>query len=903
VSIDGRPIEVDTRKAIALLAYLVVEKTAPRDTLASLLWAESSQERARATLRRTLSALRTASGAEMIQADRNRVTLVGEFTSDLDTVNTELDATSLHDHDSNDVCSRCIPHLRRATDLYRGDFLAGFSVRSSPEFEDWVRGVAEATRIRIGAAFNRLATALAAEGEYPGAISAVTQWIDLDQLHEPAHRLLMLLHAWSGDRPGAIEAYRGCVAVLDQELGVAPLEETTELYEAILDEDLPPAPGLPRRVKAAPSTRRQVPTDLIDRVDELQSLRVALDAGGDGRGQLLAVTGAPWMGKTRVLDEMIAEAVDRGHLVLVGRAFRMEQALPYAVVTQVLRSAASHLADEEANLPAWALAEIRRLLPEIGSGPTEPVPDLFGELRLLEAIYTVMATIAARRRLLVVLDDLQWMDSGSASVFSYLARRLTGISMLMVVAAREGDDLLPAIAEMIAKAHQTIPIPPLAAHLLAPLVGDDVERAARLREETGGVPLLVAEALAMSGDDVPPTPGMARYMEARLSEVGDLARQILTAAAVLSGLCDPGLLRDTSGRSEEEVVEAVEELVEAGLLREMPESDILGFTLDALERVTYDTTSMVRRRLLHRRAARALREGGHARTDAGLAAAIAAQYGAAGDAEAAEWYHLAGDLSRAVYANDSARQFYEASLAMDNPDVARVRLALGELAMASGEYDRARRELTIAAAHSGPDTIGLVEHRTGEVERLMGRFEIAEEHFERSISNHPAPAAVLADWALLAHRTGDAERAIALAARARDAAEDQGQPGPMSRVRNILAVVTPDRREAIEHVEEALRLAGDDALLRMAALNNKASLISDGGDGDGATEHVREAIAIAERTGHRHREAALWNHLADLHHRSGRESDARESLNRAVALFADIDAGDFEPELWLLSRW
>jgi len=117
----------------------------------------------------------------------------------------------------------------------------------------------------------------------------------------------------------------------------------------------------------------------------------------------------------------------------------------------------------------------------------------------------------------------------------------------------------------------------------------------------------------------------------------------------------------------------------------------------------------------------------------------------------------------------------------------------------------------------------------------MGRFEIAEEHFERSISDHPAPAAVLADWALLAHRTGDADRAIELAARARDAAEDGGQPGPLSRVRNILAIVTPDRREALEHVEEALRLAGDDAMLRMAALNNKASLISDGGDEDRAS--------------------------------------------------------------------
>jgi hypothetical protein len=66
---------------------------------------------------------------------------------------------------------------------------------------------------------------------------------------------------------------------------------------------------------------------------------------------------------------------------------------------------------------------------------------------------------------------------------------------------------------------------------------------------------------------------------------------------------------------------------------------------------------------------------------------------------------------------------------------------------------------------------------------------------------------------------------------------------------------------------------------------------------------VEEAIRIAQRTGHRHREAALWNHLADLHHRAGRENEARDALNRAVSLFADIDSGELEPELWLLTRW
>ena len=829
------------------------------------------------------------------------VSMVGDIASDLVAFAHELDATTGHDHDPHDVCSQCIPHLRRATDLYRGDFLQGFSVRASPEFDDWMRSVAESTRIRVGAAFNRLGTALAANGEYPAAVSAVTKWIDLDQLHEPAHRFLMLLHAWAGDRPGAIAAYRSCVTILAQELGVAPLEETTELYEAILDEDLPPAPGARRRVKAEQSPR-PARSDLIDRDVELQTLRDALGAVTDGQGRLLTVTGAAWMGKTRLLEELASAAAGRGREVLIGRAFRMEQALPYGVVTQVLRSARPQIEGNRAEVPEWALDEIGRLLPEMGSGPDDATPERFGELRLLEAIHTVVSVLARRQPLLVVLDDVQWMDTASAGAFSYLARRISAMPLLMVVAVRTGDDLLPAMAEMVGTADQTLELVPLTVEHLVPLVPDG-SAALRLQEQTGGVPLLVAEAIASDEVDAPATSGVARYMEARLREVGELGRQILTAAAVLNGVCDAGLLRETSGRSEEEVVEGVEELVAAGLLREMPESDGLSFTLDALERVTYESISLVRRRLLHRRAARALAERGHPRSDAGLAAAVAAQHGAAGDPAAAEWYHLAGDLARTVYANDSARQFYETSLALGNPDIATLRLDLGELAMAGGLYDQARQELTLAAAHARPDAIGLIEHRTGEVARMLGRFRDAEDHFERAIQSHPAPAAVLADWALLAHRTGDAGKAIELAARARDAAEHEAEPGQLSRVHNILAVVAPDRGLALDHVEEAIRLADDDDLLRMGALNNKALLLAEDGDTDRAVDLVQEAIGIAERTGHRHREAALWNHMADLHHQAGRDENARDSLTRAVSLFADIDSGDLEPELWLLSRW
>jgi len=901
VEVNQNPIEVDTRKAIALIAYLAVEKSATRDTLASLLWADSSQDKARAALRRTLSSLRRATGGDSISADRNMVSLVGDIASDHEIMASEIAATTTHDHSEADVCGLCVPHLRRATDLYRGEFLQGFSIRSSPEFEDWARNIAEATRRRAGEAFNRLGAALASQGEFSTAIAAVNRWINLDPLHEPAHRFVMLLHAWAGDRPGAIESYRRCVAVLDQELGVAPLEETTELYEAILDEDLPPPPGARRRVQAETPPVGPDRADLIDREVELRVLHEHLH-GTTTHGRVVAVTGAPWMGKTRLLEELASDARSQGRTVLIGRAFRMERTLPFGVAAQVLRSALPQIDSIRADIPEWALTETGRLLPDVRSQSPGGVPDAFGEIRLLEGINVVLSAVAGHGALVIILDDVQWIDTPSADVFSYIARRLSTVPILLVAAARSDDKLTSEMTELMGDADASLVIEPLGLGELTALTGDPA-RAGELLQETGGVPLLVSAAAASGLTGSVDSPEVLRYMESRLREVGSLGRQILTTAAVLNGLCDAYLLRVTSGRSEEEVVDAVEELVSAGLLREMPESDRLAFTLDSLERVVYDSTSLVRRRLLHGRAASALAELGHARNDARLAAAVAAQYRAAGRPEAADWYQRSGELARAIYANDAARDFYKASLATGDADAAPVHLALGELAMTAGDYEEALQELTVAASHAEEGSIGVIEHRIGEVERLLGRFKAAEEHFGRSLENHPEPAILLADWALLTHRTGDSSKANSLAGRARKAAEDVGDPRQLSKVYNILAVVASAPEEALSCADEAIRLADADDMLRMAALNNKALIVSSTGDAEKAMELIQEAIEIAERTGHRHRQAALWNHLADLHHRTGSEGDSREALTKAVALFADIDSGEPEPELWFLSQW
>lgn len=892
--VDGRPIDVDTKKAIALLAYLAIEGSAERDALAALFWADSSPERAKATLRRTLSALRGGVGPDTLEADRQRVSLVGYHECDVKVFEALVEETTTHEHAPADVCPLCVAPLARAAALYRGDFLGTFHVRDAPEFEDWARPVTESIRIRAGEVFKRLAMAHAATGDYSAAIETTARWIGLDELHEPAHRQLMLLHAWTGDRPGAVEAYNSCVAILDRELGVAPLEETTELFDAILDEDLPPAPAQRRGTKPVRATVAAPAQDMIDRQAAVTTLSTALDSAMSS-GQVCVITGDSWMGKTRLLEHLAAESGSRGFRVVASRAFRAESNLPYGVATQLLQGILS--TSGAVALDPWATLELARLEPRLAPGQSVPATDRQGQVRLAEAFLSLVAGVAAQTPLVLTVDDLQWVDPASAALISYLVRRAKRGRMLLALGSRSLDALPEPLDDISAVDAWFIHLTPLMAGDLTDAPTADLDR---ILQATGGIPLLVKEAIDTGIE--PSSPSVLRYMESRQSRLSDLARQVLAAAAVLDGMCDAGLLRDTSGRTDEEIVEAVEELVAAGLIREELDG-LLAFTLDVLEAVTYEGTSLIRRRLLHRRAAEAMQARPRARTDARLATAIAGHLRHAGSEDAAEWYRLAGDLARSVFAHDEAVVAYETAIALEHDSVPELRLALGELAMARGDYPTATRELRAAAAQSIGPQLAVVEHRLGDLNRILGRFDLAEESFSSSEPAHPEPAELYADWALLRHRVGDSDGAAGLASKAVALAENLHDADVLARAVNILGVVTSTPDDALAHLDRALSLVEEDDPARMAALNNKAHLLARQGDLPAAQDLVREAIAIAQRSGHRHHQAALLNHLADLHHAEGDEDAAEAALTEAVTIFADIVADDWEPEVWLLREW
>jgi len=248
---------MESRKASALLFYLAVtEETHTRDALSTMLWPESDQVRSRGALRRSLAALRKTPLKEWLEVDRESLALLqGEgFTLDVVEFQNLLASCTTHGHSETEVCSACLTPLIEAVNLYRGDFLTGFSLGNCPLFDDWQFFLAEDLRREMTGALEKLVHYLSARKQFESAIAYARRWLSFDPLHEPAHRELMQLYAATSQRNAALRQYQECVRVLEEELGVPPLEETTQLYQFLQDYPEGPVDVRPQPITGEPIT-------------------------------------------------------------------------------------------------------------------------------------------------------------------------------------------------------------------------------------------------------------------------------------------------------------------------------------------------------------------------------------------------------------------------------------------------------------------------------------------------------------------------------------------------------------------------------------------------------------------------------------------------------------------------
>ncbi|NUM49225.1 MAG: NACHT domain-containing protein, partial [Anaerolineales bacterium] len=275
LSLDGKPLSgFASSKSTALFVYLALNPGAhPRPALASLFWGELPEDRALHNLRTALNDLRKKI-PHHLHITRTEIALNPDapLTTDL----SEFQALAASPNPAN---------LQSALTHYHGEFLAGLQLKDAPAFDDWLTAQRERLRTTMLQTLHTLAVDHAQKGNYPTGIATLRHLLTLEPWREEAHRHLMLLLARDGQYSAALYQYETCRQILHDELGVAPLRETTALYE---------------RIRAARRNTHPLPappTPFIAREKELAQITERL---ANPHCRLLTLTGPGGSGKTRL---------------------------------------------------------------------------------------------------------------------------------------------------------------------------------------------------------------------------------------------------------------------------------------------------------------------------------------------------------------------------------------------------------------------------------------------------------------------------------------------------------------------------------------------------------------------------------------------------------------------------
>jgi predicted ATPase/DNA-binding SARP family transcriptional activator len=313
IKYKGQSIATDRRKAIAMLVYLALEPGKHRrDTLATLFWGDYPQSDALAYLRRTIWEINQLNDEPVLKADRAGVQLIQD-EGWVDVEQLFLAAGMIKEDQA--ASSYAEEDLLQLIRHYRGPFLAGFSLRDAPSFDEWQLVQSERARKCMDSVLAFLSARLDEHGRYEPLLENCLKWVEIDPLNENAQRALISAYAKTGQRSAALRQFNFFSQSLAEALEVAPEPETLALVEAIRrgqfsasktqqQAGLPVAANRPTELQQVSLPAYSGP--LIGRETELDQLAQLL---GRDNCQLLTVLGPGGIGKTRLVVEAAKQVI------------------------------------------------------------------------------------------------------------------------------------------------------------------------------------------------------------------------------------------------------------------------------------------------------------------------------------------------------------------------------------------------------------------------------------------------------------------------------------------------------------------------------------------------------------------------------------------------------------------
>src|SRR6266516_7033616 len=328
--------------------------------------------------------------------------------------------------------------------------------------------------------------------------------------------------------------------------------------------------------------------ELLERDAELVSLQNLVESKPGGL--LLAIEGPPGIGKSALLAEAKSRANEAAIQVLGARGSELERSFSFGVVRQLFEPLLASLPSDERTEALSGAAALAELLFNPEKLSTESGAD--SSFATLHGLYWLTANLAARRPLLLAIDDLHWCDLPSLRWLAYLLPRMEELALLVAAGLRpeepgeDGGLLGQIVSDPVAAVIRPAPLSAGAATLLLrETLSPDAEDAfcAACWEETAGNPLLLRELVhAIAAEGLTPTeqnvPRLrelgaragSRAVSLRLSRLPPEATTLAQAVAILGDDADPRQAAALAGLDEQAASEAVDALARADVLRPQP---------------------------------------------------------------------------------------------------------------------------------------------------------------------------------------------------------------------------------------------------------------------------------------------------------------------------------------------
>jgi ABC-type oligopeptide transport system substrate-binding subunit/DNA-binding SARP family transcriptional activator/tetratricopeptide (TPR) repeat protein len=787
IRMDGQPVIISSRPMQSLLAYLVLHPHTShrREKLAGQIWPDASESNARSNLRHALWLIRKAIGPGAnvrIDSDDLGVTYHPQPGDQLDV-------------DCFEVCSEeegSTDALIQAVSAYGGDLLPGF-------YEEWVILEREWLQAAFERKMGRLLDCLLAERRWNEVLTWGERWIASGGTPEPAYRALMLAHAGLGNLSGAVAQYQRCVEALAREVGVQPSEKTREVFElirnggveSILPKPTQPTPATSRLPAFLEGPEKPAPV-FVGREVELAALGGYLGKALQGQMQVAFVSGEAGSGKSALLQEFMRRSVVSHPDLAIGwgacNAF-FGQGVPYLPFRDVLNVLAGGIESLYTNgtISRNQAKHLSASFPLVADTLAEQGPDLVNSFissstlkaraanilpgeqawikridklsarkpasagkqekpQLFEQYAEVLGCIAGQHPLLILLDDLQWMDPGTGHLLFHLVRRLRNTCILIagayrveeVALGRNGDrhPLEPLLNEFqssfgeilidLGRGRETSGREFIDAFLdIEPNRLDETFRQ-ELYRRTQGHPLFTIQLLRnlQEREEIFPdeqgrwmaashlnwesfSPQVEGIIGERIGRLDQELQDLLLAASVEGEQFTVQVLARVQGTAERVILQQLSRELEKRhrLVQELGETSVGGrrlvrfrFVHSLIQQYLYRRLGAAERAAFHQEIAETL-EKLYQEDIASVAAPLARHYRKAGIIEKAVEYLLqAGDQARSLYAHQEAIDHYRQALAylkeMDATEqTARTLMKLYLVYHSSFDFQRAQQAL------------------------------------------------------------------------------------------------------------------------------------------------------------------------------------------------------------------